>query len=218
MAASREGKSGHRLSHAATEWHLTRAMPKSEIAAHYFDGERSFARFYTSYAEDLLIWFTRRTLDPEAALDLTGETFAQAFLSRHRLRGGDEAAAAAWLYGIARNQLSRFWRKGGTESRAMRRLGLEREELAPSEQERLEERADLAALRETLATALDEVPADQREAVQLRVVQELTYAELAQRLGISEQNARARVSRGLRRLGDAIDLQAEVTSKELTTT
>jgi RNA polymerase sigma-70 factor (ECF subfamily) len=47
---------------------------------------------------------------------------------------------------------------------------------------------------------LDALPQDQREAVRLRVLDERTYAEISQRLGVSEQTARARVSRGLRAL------------------
>jgi RNA polymerase sigma-70 factor (ECF subfamily) len=41
--------------------------------------------------------------------------------------------------------------------------------------------------------------------VRLRVVDELGYAAIASRLGISEQTARARVSRGLRALAAAVD-------------
>ena len=50
----------------------------------------------------------------------------------------------------------------------------------------------------------------QREAVRLRVVDELEYDELAARLSISAQTARARVSRGLRALGEAIKVMEEV--------
>ena len=49
--------------------------------------------------------------------------------------------------------------------------------------------------------ALGALPADQRRAVELRVVEEeLSYAELASALDVSEPTARARVSRGLRAL------------------
>jgi RNA polymerase sigma-70 factor (ECF subfamily) len=41
--------------------------------------------------------------------------------------------------------------------------------------------------------------------VRLRVVDELPYPDVAARLGISEQAARARVSRALRALAGALD-------------
>ena len=44
-----------------------------------------------------------------------------------------------------------------------------------------------------------------REAVRLRVVDELPYRDLAQRLGISETAARVRVSRGLSALAGLLD-------------
>lgn len=190
-------------------------MAKRPTSTRFFEGGESFSRFYAEEADGLLVWFTRRTFDPEAALDLTGETFAKAFLGRRKLRGTDAVAARAWLYGIARHELSRFWRRGRTETRAMRRLGMEREELAPSEQERLERLADLDSLRTAVATALEYVPPDQVEAIKLRVVEELPYPELADRLGVSEQAARARVSRGLRRLAELLDLQRATTGEEL---
>ena len=44
-----------------------------------------------------------------------------------------------------------------------------------------------------------------RDAVRLRVVDELPYRDLAQRLGISETAARVRVSRGLSALAGLLD-------------
>ena len=41
--------------------------------------------------------------------------------------------------------------------------------------------------------------------MKLRVVEDLSYPELADRLSITEQAARTRVSRGLRSLGDILD-------------
>ena len=42
----------------------------------------TFVELYRRHAEDLLRYFARRTLDPEAAAELTAETFAEAFASR----------------------------------------------------------------------------------------------------------------------------------------
>lgn len=48
-----------------------------------------------------------------------------------------------------------------------------------------------------LQRALDRLPAEQREAVERRVLQEEPYAAIAERLGCSEQVVRKRVSRAL---------------------
>jgi RNA polymerase sigma factor (sigma-70 family) len=60
--------------------------------------------------------------------------------------------------------------------------------------------ADLRACRGRLAGALDRLRPALGEAVRLRVIAELPYEQVAARLGIPEQSARARVSRGLRAL------------------
>jgi DNA-directed RNA polymerase specialized sigma24 family protein len=56
-----------------------------------------------------------------------------------------------------------------------------------------------------LAGALEDLSPQQRDAVRLRVVDELAYPVVAARLGITEQAARARVSRALRVLAVALE-------------
>jgi RNA polymerase sigma-70 factor (ECF subfamily) len=159
-----------------------------------------FEALYDSSAERLLVYFTRRTLDPETALDLWAETLAQAFGSWRRFRGSSEDEAIAWLYGIARRQWAGYLRRGYAERRALRKLGLDRPEMGDSDHERLIELAGLGDLRARVGAALTDLPADQQDAVRLRVVDELPYPEVASRLNVTEPTARARVSRGLRRL------------------
>lgn len=160
---------------------------------------------YQRDASRLLVWLTRRTYDAQLATDLVAETFARAFAARRRFRGGGEDELSAWIFGIARNTLHESLRSGAAERKAMQRLGLERVVLTDDEQLRIEDLAELGTLRTALLSALDELSAEQREAVRLRVERELTYEAIAHMLGITEQAARARVSRGLRMLATALD-------------
>lgn len=141
-----------------------------------------------------------RTHDPETAVDLVGETFALVVRDRRQFRGRGDEAAISWIYAIARNQLAGWYRRGAVERSAMVRLGIERPELEPFEHDRLIELGGLAEERERVARRLLELPEDQRAAVQLRIVDERSYADVAHALGISQEAARARVSRGLRTL------------------
>jgi RNA polymerase sigma-70 factor, ECF subfamily len=162
---------------------------------------------YARHHDELLLFLVRRTADVEAALDLWSETFAQAVAGRRKYRGKTEAEAASWLYSIARNQLARYFRRGYAEKRALQKLGLER---PPADEELLAEiaqRARLDVLRQELSVAMSTLSEPVRAAVRLRVVDELPYLEVAQMLRISEQAARARVSRGLSSLADALDSQ-----------
>jgi RNA polymerase sigma-70 factor (ECF subfamily) len=163
------------------------------------------ARLYRAHAAELLRFFARRTLQPEVAVDLVGETFARAFANRARYRGREDREALAWIYGIARHELSMYFRRGIVERRALTRLGVERGSLTDIDYERIEDLASLRSHQAALAKGLASLSIEQREALQLRIVQERSYAELASTLGITEQTARARVSRALRALAKAID-------------
>lgn len=178
--------------------------PRSQVAgplARTRDGDAdAFAEFYASHHKDILIFFTRRTLSSETGLDLTGEAFAIALERRGQFRGTSVEEERGWLFTIARRLLIDFFRRGAVERSALRRLGVPDERFASSEIDRVDELAELGSRRRELAAALDRLPLDQRCAVELRIVAELEYAEVAEHLHITEAAARARVSRGLRAL------------------
>jgi RNA polymerase sigma factor (sigma-70 family) len=163
---------------------------------------------YAKHREALLTWFVRRTADTQTALDLWAETFAQAVAGRRRFRGRGEDEAAAWLYTIAKRQLAGYHRRGGAERRALRRLGVERPGADDALVAEIERRAGLDSLRRDVAAALATLSDPVRAAVELRVVHELDYPDVAGALGISEPAARARVSRGLLALASAMDAPA----------
>jgi len=68
------------------------------------------------------LFFTRRTLDVEVALDLTAETFAQAWRGWRRVRVDSVEEVQGWLFTIARRQLGRYLRRGEVERRALNQL------------------------------------------------------------------------------------------------
>jgi RNA polymerase sigma factor (sigma-70 family) len=165
-----------------------------------------FGLLFERHAEPLLGFFARRTLDPEAAAELVAETFAEAFSSRTRFR--DQGVdGAAWLFGIGRNLLSRYFRNGAVEARARRRLGMPERTVGEGDYERIEELIDFEDVGREVRAALSDLPDDQREAVTLRVIDGRPYREVADVLGCTETTARARVSRSLRRI--AVRLEAE---------
>ncbi len=154
----------------------------------------AFRELYARYAERICGYFVRRSGDHDAAFDLTAETFAQAWIMRRRFRDEAAGSAAPWLFGIARNVLLMSVRRGRLERRAVERLGVAERLDDPYEpstaapEDRWAEGAD---------ELLDALPASQREAVRLRVVDQLEYEEVALALGTSPAAARVRVHRGL---------------------
>src|SRR4029077_7781606 len=73
------------------------------------DTDRTSAAFrilYDRHAGRIHGFLLKRTRDPDAAIDLTAETFAQAWVSRDRYVDHDEGTIAPWLFGIARHVLA----------------------------------------------------------------------------------------------------------------
>ncbi len=171
---------------------------------------------YRSHARAMVTFFSRRTLDPEAGVDLVAETFAVAIACGSRCRADGDDERAAWLYGIARHQLHGWYRSGAIERRALERVGIERPALVDADVERIDELAGLREQRGRVAALLADLPADARTALRMRVVEERSYSEMAGSLGISEQTVRARVSRGLRSLAaslEAVETEAKHSAK-----
>ena len=163
----------------------------------------TFGALYDELSPRVLRYFAGQTRDAQAAFDLTAETFAKAYEKRRDFRGTGHDQAAAWVWAIARNELAGYRRSRVIELSAIARLELERPH--PSDQE-LREIERLTALDEAqthLKQALSLLPDDQREVVWLRVVEVLSYDDIAARLGVSSDVARARASRGLRTLRDS---------------
>jgi len=158
--------------------------------------ELAFSVIYRRYLPLVVRWCLRETGDRELAADLAAEVFAAALTMSHRYRP-EKGSVPAWLLGIAHNKLRESRRRGRVESSARRRLGVPALQLTDDDLDRVEE---LASRDEQILALLAELPEDQREALLSRVVNERTYAEVADDLGCSEVVARQRVSRGLRAL------------------
>jgi RNA polymerase sigma-70 factor (ECF subfamily) len=149
----------------------------------------AFRELYERHAGRIHRFHLGRTRDQEAALDLTAETFAQAWFSRSRFRDRANGSAAPWLFAIARNVLVSSVRRTQLERSARERLGVRSDDtIDPAPDERW-----LDGLDEALAA----LSKDELEAVQLRIVAELSYDELGRRTGTTAGAARVRVHRGL---------------------
>lgn len=165
---------------------------------------RQLTALYDRHAREILAFLVNRTSDPEAAVDILAETFAAAFEDRERFEHRDERSTRAWLYTIARHQLADHFRAESARGRALSRLGVQRRALTDTEYERIEELADTQELRALVADQIGQLPDDQQQAVRLRLIDEQPYEQVAALLGITQENARARVSRALRALRAAL--------------
>lgn len=159
----------------------------------------AFATFYRRHLPWVLRYALARVRDPEIAADVAGEVFATVLEKRQTFNPA-HPSAEPWLQRIARNVLVDSVRRGQVEDRARRKLGISVLTITDDDLDRLdtlidEERGHTPAVR-----ALDELPAEQSDAVRARVLEDVAYDELAEHLRCSSAVARQRVSRGLRAL------------------
>jgi RNA polymerase sigma factor (sigma-70 family) len=166
----------------------------------------AFRELYERYARSLNDYFVRRTASRTAALDLTAETFAQAWFIRAGFRDRADGSAAPWIYGIAYNVLLMSIRRGSVEQRATERLGLQewRNRL-----ERLSDAVPETAWGDGADELLETLPSHQRDAVRLRVLDDLDHADVARELGTTPGTARVHVHRGLKALTRHLTLSEE---------
>jgi RNA polymerase sigma factor (sigma-70 family) len=174
------------------------------LAASVRGDRAAFARFYRRHLPAVLAFLLRESAERDLAADLAAEVFAAALLAAGRYRP-EHPSALPWLCGIARHKLHESRRRGRTEDRARRRLGISPEAL---EDEDLARVVELAGAGAAVLALLEQLPPAQRRALQARVIEERAYEDIARETGASPAAVRQRVSRALVWLRARIDQEA----------
>ena len=161
-----------------------------------------FAQAALSHLDSLYgtaLRLTRRAADAE---DLVQDTYLKAFRASHQFERGTNLKA--WLFTILHNTFRNVRRHDGrnpvdVDSEAVDRVAADLDGAQSPEQ--ILTRATLDA---DLQAALDALPGTFREAVWLRDVEELSYADIAKVLDIPIGTVMSRISRGRRALFEAL--------------
>ena len=134
----------------------------------------------------------RKLSDHAAAEDAVQETFMRAYKSRARVN--DDWQLRPWLHQICANVCideANRRRKEAYKTSRWAIVDMPTRGISPE----LEKELGLDADHSEMTAAILSLPANYQEALSMRYVEELEYDEIAEILEISEQNARARVSR-----------------------
>lgn len=163
-----------------------------DLMQRYVDGDpRAFEALYTEIAPDLRRVLRRRLRAPHKVEDAMQKTFLNVHTARHRYRRG--APVRPWVLTIARNVAFDHLRKKSSSEQP----------LSHEVARRIEDPTDALGEREALRSltrALDALPPDKREVIELHKIQGLPMAEVAERIGIKEGTARVRAHRGYKAL------------------
>ncbi len=158
-----------------------------------------FGRIFGEYYESVSRYCHRR-LSPDDANDATAEVFVVAWRKIEEVPQGDDALP--WLYGVARNEVSRSRRSIRRRDALQTKLGGQARHPDPSPEVVVVRKAE----QERLVAALGRLKPKDQEVLRLRAYEHLTLSEVAIVLGCSVPAAKQRSARAIKRLRRAADL------------
>jgi len=175
------------------------------------EADAPFVQEALSHLDSLYGTALRLTRRPQDAEDLVQDTYLKAFRAAHQFERGTNLKA--WLFTILHNTFRNMRRQDGrnpvdVDSEAVERAADDRPGEHTPEQLLIR-----ATLEPELQAALEAVPDAFRQALWLRDVEELSYAEIAQALDIPIGTVMSRISRGRRALYDGLQARRAASAR-----
>jgi len=158
--------------------------------------EVGFEMLYQRHAESVLAFLRRMVRDPALADDILQTTFLSVVRARGRYQPG--ATVRAWIFAIAANAGRDALRRRRSRREDASASGTAAEVAAPAL-----DPPDPAAAR-AVQDALMQLPVEQREAVVMHKMHDLSFPEIAAALGITVGAAKVRAHRGYLRLRELL--------------
>ncbi|MDC3336927.1 sigma-70 family RNA polymerase sigma factor [Flavobacteriales bacterium] len=152
-----------------------------------------FEHLYNKYHEQIFRYVYQRMDDKDLAFDVTSQVFMKALLNIHKyqFRG---VPFASWLYRIAKSELYQSFK----ESNAKRTVNIETTHVYEIMSE-IDE-GDNEALKAQLIKEIAALPEKDLQLIELRYFEKRSYREIGQIIGLTENNAKVRAYRVLRKL------------------
>jgi RNA polymerase sigma-70 factor (ECF subfamily) len=157
----------------------------------------TFESVYQTFRHPIRTWMNRKLESPELTEELTQEVFLRAWKSRRLFHPAYELSQ--WLRAIARNLLIDRFRGGIEASLALEdpHLLIEKTACPGLNPERELERRHRD---QEVARRLQELTPEQQEVLHLRLVEQMSYHEIAARLNISLSTVKNQIHRAKLRL------------------
>lgn len=168
-------------------------MTDAELVRAVRDGEtEAFALLVERYQDRVLASAFHLLGDRDSAEDIAQDTFVAAFRQIRRLR--EPERLSAWLHGICQRLCYKYLRR---HSR-MTSQETERFETIPALPDKIDEPGELCLL-------LNELPAQYRQVLAARYLEDLEYEEIAAMLGTTVNNVRVRCHRAKNKLRELFE-------------
>ena len=162
-------------------------------------GDRAaFAHLVRRHQNAVHRFITRMLGSQDEALELTQETFIKAWQALPQWQ--PQAQFRTWIYRIASNAAMDVLRR----RKIVEMIPLQDDFDAPTQSAGPEAQLATRQRMRTLEAALAALPAEQREVIVLREVEELSYAEIAATLDLQEGTVKSRLARAREALASAV--------------
>src|SRR5262245_24688921 len=194
---------------------MIRAMPaQDDLGATYIrqlmqgrNVEESFLWLFRRYHSAVSRFFSRRGFSPEDCRDLTQDVFFAVYTGVRKLRS--EGAFVGWLFSIAHNIALRHWERhkkrvklelvapGDTD--ADEHIDAVVDRVATPDPDPLSQMLHLERV-EFVGDALKNLPGREQACLRASVLEDLSYKEIGERLGISENTVAVHIHRAMKAL------------------
>lgn len=179
------------------------------------DLDRRFEDLYRRYAPKVYRFYRKRGCPHEEAEELTQRVFIRVHRYLPTFRGTTEASEWSWIRTIAVRVLSNHWRDVKVERKQMNLVPIDQQRSVNQEPSRPRELVDpqpafpnqllARAKLQRVVEAIKGLPPRMRQAILLRAYHELSYAEIAHVMGISEETVKTTIRAARHRLKEALD-------------
>lgn len=158
--------------------------------------EAAFGELFERHVQSLWNYCYRLTASRPLAEDMAAETFCIAWRKRNEITLVNDSALP-WLYTVAANLARTENRRSGRFRRALRKVPVE---VVPDHADQVtEQMATEHRLRQVLG-AVRQLPHSEHSAVELCLLGDVSIADAAELLGVTESTVRSQLSRARARL------------------
>lgn len=165
--------------------------------------EEAFARLYDRFSPGLYSMVLKMTGDEAEAQDVLQESFSHIWRKAMTF-DPRRSAAFTWAVMVTRNKCIDRLRIRQRFARIAEKAAVE-EQSAPKVDDVSVGLAELNEERGRVRAALDQVTADQRQAIELAFFNDFTHEEIAERLSTPLGTVKARIRRGLLKLREILE-------------
>mgnify|MGYP006175683645 FL=1 len=153
-----------------------------------------FEPLYRKYYDAILRYLKQRIEDPDQAHDIASQVFIKAIknLSKYEDRG---VPFGSWLYRIAKSELYQTYR----EMQSSKTVSMDHVQI-PTFDTLFFENQELEHNQSLLLAAMQKLKEEQLKLIEMRFFEQLSFKEIGESIGITENNAKVKTFRALEKL------------------